>query len=470
MAEYTNIYTGGVVIAGDLEIGAMGKAADARLTVKTLTGLEELVAAKKVYDGMIVYCEATKTYHQCSVEWDDSLNITSSSWKQVEYKSLDELKSLIASETTAAMEFKGIIANGTLPTSASQGDLYKLTAALTVAAAKDAEGKGFTAKSGDSIVCDANGKWYYIPSGDDIEDTWRAIKVDGNEVLGGGITTGAVDFVAGDNVTLTPADGTITISAEDTHHVAHMVVGNGSNDTANEAAENGYVHLNLVEDGEVRDSHAIVGAGLVSVESDADGKITITGKDIETSDIVDGAVTTAKIADTNVTTAKIADANVTTAKLANSAVTTAKIADANVTNAKLANDAVTTDKIADDAIVADKIAANAVTTDKIQDANVTAGKLAANSVTTAKIVDANVTTAKIADANVTTAKIADANVTTAKIANKAVTSDKLDDAVVTELNKAHVHSNKAELDLIKSGDVAKWNEHERNVINSIETT
>lgn len=270
MAEKNNYYGSGIFVAGNIDIGAIGKPADSRVMVPNLNGLAELVADKRVYDGMIVYCESTKTYHKCSVEWDSSMNITSSSWKQVEIQSLDELKALIAQESTAAMEFKGTIKDGVLPTLEEgknyDGNLYKVaTKNVTVPAALNAEEEvEVVAKPGDSLVCEG-GKWYLIPSGDDIENTWRAIKVNGVEKLGGGITTGDVDFVQGDNVTITEAAGVITIAAADTHYESKLVAANSATDAADETAEDGQVHLNLVENGEVKSSHKIIGGGGISV-------------------------------------------------------------------------------------------------------------------------------------------------------------------------------------------------------------
>lgn len=91
-----------------------------------------------------------------------------------------ELKALIGAETTAAMEFKGVTA--TLPATGNKGDMYKLTAELVVPASQDAQGKGFTAKPGDAIVYEADDEWYWIPAGDDIEDTWRPITINEMEV------------------------------------------------------------------------------------------------------------------------------------------------------------------------------------------------------------------------------------------------------------------------------------------------
>ena len=95
---------------------------------------------------------------------------------------------------TAAMEFKG--ATSVIPTgSLRKGDTYKVSGSFTVPDTGDAEGKGFTAKVGDTIVYDGS-KWYLIPSGDDIEDTWRPITgVDNDATLSfhfGSNITGAV--------------------------------------------------------------------------------------------------------------------------------------------------------------------------------------------------------------------------------------------------------------------------------------
>ena len=86
---------------------------------------------------------------------------------------LETLKALIGTETTAAMEFKG--ATSELPLLADKGDIYKVSAVFMVPAEQDSENKGFATSIGDSIVCDGEGKWYLIPSGDDVEDTWRPI-------------------------------------------------------------------------------------------------------------------------------------------------------------------------------------------------------------------------------------------------------------------------------------------------------
>jgi len=87
-----------------------------------------------------------------------------------------------------------------LPTdgSANIGDTYKVITAGTYA--------GTVAKIGDFFSCltktSSVNTWEYFPSGDEI-DTWRNIKVNGTELLGNPISTGAVNFKNGSNVTVT---------------------------------------------------------------------------------------------------------------------------------------------------------------------------------------------------------------------------------------------------------------------------
>lgn len=97
----------------------------------------------------------------------------------------------------APMIFKGTLGTGgtiqTLPaaSASNEGYTYKVITDGTYA--------GQTAKVGD--VFTSNGSaWVLIPSGDEDNDTWRNIKVNGVEKLGNGISSGAVDFVGSDNI------------------------------------------------------------------------------------------------------------------------------------------------------------------------------------------------------------------------------------------------------------------------------
>lgn len=97
----------------------------------------------------------------------------------------------------APMIFKGTLGVGgtiqSLPTASAdnEGFTYKVITDGTYA--------GQTAKVGDVFTSNGS-EWVYIPSGDEDNDTWRAIKVEGVEVLGNGISSGAVDFVGSENI------------------------------------------------------------------------------------------------------------------------------------------------------------------------------------------------------------------------------------------------------------------------------
>ena len=159
---------------------------DSRQVVPEYDGLQALIDGNAAYEGMIVYDEGTKKTYQAQLV-DGVLKFREFGINEA------ELKELIASETTAAMEFKG--AATALPENPSKGDFYKVTASFEVA-------EGETAKVGDSIVYDGE-QWFLIPSGDDIEDTWRPVTDVNNDAT--------LTFVAGDKLEKTvAADGTIT--------------------------------------------------------------------------------------------------------------------------------------------------------------------------------------------------------------------------------------------------------------------
>lgn len=105
------------------------------------------------------------------------------------------------------MVFKGTLGTGgtitTLPTaSSSEGYTYKVITAGTYASQ--------SAKVGDVFVSNGSA-WVLIPAGDDVEDTWRNIKVNDNELLGTGISSGAVNFKNGGNITVTGSGNNITL-------------------------------------------------------------------------------------------------------------------------------------------------------------------------------------------------------------------------------------------------------------------
>ena len=104
-------------------------------------------------------------------------------------------KQYVDNLVAANMVFKGTVGTGgtvtALPTAdaSTLGDMYKVVTAGTYAST--------AAKVGDTFICYKSGNsysWVLIPSGDDVEDTWRVIKVNNETALQGGITTGALTF------------------------------------------------------------------------------------------------------------------------------------------------------------------------------------------------------------------------------------------------------------------------------------
>lgn len=163
---------------------------DSRQVVPEYDGLQALIDGNAAYEGMIVYDEGTKKTYQAQLV-DGVLAFREFGINEA------ELKALIASETTAAMEFKG--AATALPENPSKGDFYKVTAEFEVT-------EGETAKIGDSIVYDGE-QWFLIPSGDDIEDTWRPVTDVDNDA--------SLTFAAGDKLDVAvAANGTVTYSHE----------------------------------------------------------------------------------------------------------------------------------------------------------------------------------------------------------------------------------------------------------------
>lgn len=77
---------------------------------------------------------------------------------------------------------------------------------------------------------------------------------------------------------LTEQTLTITLP-NDTHHQSSTVITDNTAGTTNKTSENDKTYLNHIENGVVRSTHKIVGAGSTTVSSDGDGVLTITSKD-----------------------------------------------------------------------------------------------------------------------------------------------------------------------------------------------
>ena len=186
--NYELINKGGISLGTNFEL-LSEKPLDSRLVVPSLAGLQNYIDNAAAYEGMIVFDKDTKKTYQ--VQTIDGV---------LSYREFglteNELKDLIAAETTAAMEFKG--ATATLPENPSKGDMWKVSAVFTI--------NEVDVKVGDSIVYNGE-EWFIIPSGDDIEDTWRPVDGVANDAT--------LKFAAGDKLDVAVAnDGTITYSHE----------------------------------------------------------------------------------------------------------------------------------------------------------------------------------------------------------------------------------------------------------------
>ena len=152
------------------------------------------------------------------------------------------------------MIFKGTLGTGgtitSLPAAASanEGFTYKVITAGTYASQ--------SAKVGDVFVSNGSA-WVIIPAGDTDSDTWREVKVNGISLLGSGVSTGAVNFKSGANVTVSGSGNDITISSSYTD-TNQTIKGNGTAFSANDAVN-------------------IVGGGATTVAADTTNKkITIS--------------------------------------------------------------------------------------------------------------------------------------------------------------------------------------------------
>ena len=131
------------------------------------------------------------------------------------------------SELPEPMIFKGTLGdNGTISvlpvaSAANEGWTYKCITAGTYSS--------LSLKVGDTVTCyNSSGSIYeWIISGyaDTDTDTWRSIKINGVEKLGNGISSGAVDFVNGDNINIDyDADGNKVVINSDLSSVNKSIL------------------------------------------------------------------------------------------------------------------------------------------------------------------------------------------------------------------------------------------------------
>ena len=184
--NYELLNKGGISLGTNFEL-LSEKPLDSRLVVPSLDGLQNYIDNAAAYEGMIAYVSSEKKHYEVKII-DGVLSYRPFGLTEA------ELNDLITNATTAAMEFKG--ATATLPENPAKGDMYKVAGENINIKIDDVD-----AKLGDSIVYDG-AKWFLIPSGDDIEDTWRPVDGVNNDAT--------LKFVNGDKtVAAVAADGTI---------------------------------------------------------------------------------------------------------------------------------------------------------------------------------------------------------------------------------------------------------------------
>lgn len=144
----------------------------------------------------------------------------------------------------------------------------------------------------DNFITNVGGTLYQLKKSNSVDNTtgkWRILKVAPNSTYSHP-TGSAANKVSGLYKFSTDATSHISsasavtkeditklgIPSADTHYTTKLIVGASNVATANAAATNGNVWLNLLDDTTLREKHNIVGSGRATVTSDANGKITIS--------------------------------------------------------------------------------------------------------------------------------------------------------------------------------------------------
>lgn len=111
-------------------------------------------------------------------------------------------------------------------------------------------------------------------------------------VLNSGTTSFTQTLKSGTAVGTIKINGTSTTiyapTNTDTHWTSSLITGASATAKTNAAATNGNVWMNLVENNIIRNTHNIVGAGGTTVACDANGKITITSSNANTTYTLSG--------------------------------------------------------------------------------------------------------------------------------------------------------------------------------------
>jgi len=173
---------------------------------------------------------------------------------------------------------------------------------------------------------------------------------------------------------------------------------------------------------------------------------------VDTTQLVNLAVTNGKLAANAVTTDKVLDYTLLGTDLANATVGTQQITNLAITNAKLAADAVTTDKVLDYTLLGTDLANATVGTQQITDSAITNAKIAQGAVTSLKVQDYSLVGVDLANATITTQQVSSYTLLGTNLANATVTSQQIANLTIVggDIASATITSDKLSISTLSS--------------------
>lgn len=147
-------------------------------------------------------------------------------------------------------------------------------------------------EEGKIILYSSNKGAHTIATAAATADVTHTFPATGGTVLNTGTTSFTQTLTSGTAVGTIKINGTSTTiyapTNTDTHWTSSLITGASATAKTNAAATNGNVWMNLVENGTIRNTHNIVGAGSATVVCDANGKITISSANTNTTYTLSG--------------------------------------------------------------------------------------------------------------------------------------------------------------------------------------
>lgn len=210
----------------------------------------------------------------------------------------------VSSGTISLTKANVVAALGYTPPTSDTNTTYNVVTASAagLVPAFDAADGTIDSSSTDWVLTNNNGSigWYKLPANAFNNTTYSAATSSAAGLMSASdkskldaITASADSVAFSQSLTSGTQVGTLTINGTatklyaptntDTHYTTGLKVGDSASATANAAASNGSVYLNVLDNSTVRDSHKITGSGSVTVASDSSGNITISGTDTNTT-------------------------------------------------------------------------------------------------------------------------------------------------------------------------------------------